>query len=513
MIFVIVCAGFAQLPLVVEPEEITAKIHGRTIQVDGVLTGVVGEGNARRLRLRHCRASFHPHGKELPEPLEGNVLIEGLVRVEQKDVIVLIQKLELLPNDARRYRDRVVELRGEDPEPWYKLSNWAEDRGKKYEQPEMLGLAEEALRRAVEFDRKRWAGNARRLTELSGNLRRRQGFEYDWNEFDHEILRAEAKGVLEEPTALLTFANRIRQTLALPPPEARTVESDNLQKYIGSPIAEFRKADTTTRNSLARYWETTFLIRRFELLGKAANANPRELARTAKKDLPDAPQVAASFYRRWVEELLPTVAKYSRPELLELVSTVEQESGDIQAGVLLRQEWLKKRERHLQDTEFEARQKAAFAKQPLPGGDARLRRELAGYWREWFPHDSLAKKNAIRLLQDAKHIQADPEIDNQLRELGEKDGSANGTAAADSSTTITTTAPVRQRPTNRPIDMGMFSAEVVNLWGRPDTRARIVTKKGVVHQWTYHGISSATRIWLEPVGERLRVVKVHTHNQ
>lgn len=463
----------------IEPDALSFRYAGQRIVLEDVCTSILGTGDEQHFRMKNCSGvKFYP-GDALINRIQGaNLEVTGRVQQQDGDLVVFVESIKRLPDDATRYADRVAQIDANDYVSWYELAEWARGRGEKYGSQQMREKSQEAYRTAHETERRLAAGSPERLEALRRRAVADKAMsDRDLGGLDHEILRAEFRRLPPgDAAALRRFATKVQQKLGGDPvqPPLAAIQRD---QYDADPIEIYNNAGDQERLRIARYWQACILNDALQIEGRASEVGANALAALAAKELPDYPDLVKDWQKKAASDLRHNPLLFTADQAWEIAQRVGK-PGD--AELLLA--WLKAKEDQLVAEEIAAERRARD--QGLRNvRDAKSRFDLAEKYREWLPNHDAAKFARRRLLEETLRI--DPqfaEAEVQLRSLGvaRSSDAASRSAAVGSAFRI-----------------GMRADEIT---ASPDFKARVVTKGRTVHQWIYLGIGGGKTIYilLEP---------------
>lgn len=478
----------------VAPEELTPALAGESVIVRGVYGGMVGAEDRRMLRLRHCEARFLVHRLTIPSyKPKTNLEIEGTVRTEGTMVLVDMTRCRELPSDIEEFHRRSSALDPNDYESWYALAAWARGRIEKYDSPGLAPNAVQAYRKGIAAERKQAAGDATKLERLIERVRAdHRDPDVDLVDLVHELVRARLAKVKPDRLALRGFAQTVHELLVRDAPQKiPPLELETRRRYEADPLVTFRSRGDAGRKQLARYLEVTILERAWQLDFDLDRSDPLSVARTVLEEAPDYPDLAHQWTEKGLSALRKDLDHLSANRVEEHAKCLEEKLREPKAARQLRLDWLGRQQENLWSAEETARAKAKQEGRLPPPGDAQTRVDLANLYERWFPGDAAVRDRVVGLLTEAARM--DPSLEvakRKLAALGRPEMAKPNSAPADEP------AITKSNDAHAPLRPGMTAEEVRKVHGEPDSRAKVVTRAGIRHQWSYRGIKQTTLVEL-----------------
>jgi hypothetical protein len=441
----------------------------RLLNVPLRIEGRLASQGTTLLRFAKCDLSFH-----LTEDLARqigrakNVEVQGrIVRDKESGKLRFdVVYVKPLPSDRDEFLSREAALKHPKASDWYELAQWADQRGRFYEDAALQesarscqtkGLAVEvsALLKEDSEGRFKLAEKAREL-QLSDHIA---------DELHHEAYRAwwTRATAVGKPAAedLAALSKRVSAewpaaTTALPAWPAELFE-----RYTKDPHGTYRQADEAQRLLLQRMFVAQVQLRQITALATTDGQNAGEIADQIEQLVPERKSLAETYREqdlRYRQSKLPTATK---SEAVLLADAFRQRGRADQATDTLRQ-WLSAR-----------RQRIA-----QHGGAPEFLTLADDTW-------TLLKdeRATVELLEIAREREPDSEdVQARFRELGYE---WNGTRWLKSIPTApaVTTAPEAIGPNG--LREGLSSTQVRQLQGGPQHVARLISLGGVDEFWTY----------------------------
>lgn len=492
------------------PEDIGPKLVGKRIVVEGVFAGSLARNGQQYLLVKLCKQAKLLARDLSVDKLSGNLEIVGDVRLDDNDLVVDIVSIKPLPTDLEQFQAQ-AQSAGDDPAAWVRVGTWAEQRARRYEIPALAEKAAVAYRTAARLHRRQAGGDPVKLRQLKESLAKDSSLpSFDPVPLEHELLHAEYRRLPKgEADARLTFAGQVRRRLGLPVGAPTTrVDAALGRRYDADPIATFDEQEPAERLRLVRYWEVAILRQALDEMAASGTRNPLALAELAEKDAPDYPEVTQQWLERATEafDKAPASFAVSQAEALARMLVHREQSPEKASKVLI--QWLRARE-----TQLEAEDRAANdeAKRQGRSGVPRNANELfalAGLYLKWLKGPGAAAE-AARLSIEALSIEPGlVEAERTLERLGyRKDANGVWVAPGAGSNERASAAVASDAG---PLRIGMTAEQVRAVMLQPESRARIVTRGDVVHQWVYRLNQVTIYVFLKEERGQLRVSAVKT---
>lgn len=425
--------------------------------------GRLASHGKRQLRLMKCDLLFRL--TEDQEKLLGSArhleLTGRLMREQETGRIFFeVTSLKTLPHDRHRLLDRESQLKNAKAADWYELARWADERGRFYEDAELLTLAQTYYTRGVQQEWRELRGD-----DLAGRLRLATQAR-EWRlapEFHNELLHEAlhmwwnralvAQDPLAEWTALLERIEADWPTALHPLDEWPT---ELAAAYWQDPLAVYRRAEASRRLVLQRIFATEVLLKKILATAERDRLSDLEIVQSIETLMPERRALADQYRDKSFQTFLQNAGAFSKTELLEYVQQLRQQHKSDKATQLIRQ-WLRARAQRLS-----------------PSGGAPERLALADdYW-------SLLQDEAtaVALLESARQLEPESEdVERRFRELGYRWTGSRWVKSAEPE------QPAPQPPTQ--LAVGLTASEVREIQGNPTRVAKVLSASGVDEYWTY----------------------------
>jgi hypothetical protein len=481
-------------PQVVEPEELTRRLSGKQVQIEDLVTSVLGSGDNRRLRLLRCNEVSFRLPESAPKEITGNVRVSGLVQVEGSQVIVQVQRVELLPSDIDQFEKRRQAIDPKSHADWYSLAEWAENRFQLYRDSKLHSAAIESFRRGVELERAESANDFTKLKALRARLIEAK-IVTDWDiaEIDHHLAVARLPNLMTATAdELEQAAKRWEETFNLSPDAWIAITPAEQAAYEQNPVATYRSASEVKRKGFLRWGQVRLLRLVAEKRVSTRQWDPYQAADWTDEKIPDQPAIGRGWFEKGVSADEARLTELRFRDADKLASRIIDRLQDSDRANKLRGQWLDLTEATMRQHEDRAVEEARLSQRPAPLKDVRTRYDLAQQRLGWFPKDAAHQAKGANLLLEAIEIEPafEPAIE-ALRGLGYRRTSAG--AWQDPLSAAKEDREQAEMP--RSAAIGMEEATVIKIHGPPDSKTRIITGPRLVEwQWRYDGMKQATFI-------------------
>lgn len=445
--------------LQLEPQWADLAAKNESLRVEGRIESA----SPKLMKMRRCPLEFRPAQDTFPEIRRPNGRIEvtGLLQRRGTELVFAVTELREVPDDVQTYALKQSALDAGDPNDWYELARWAEQRGTFYSDNALLERATAARRQGLSLERQAAADDPAALAALA---KKAAGFalpEID-EELRHEALRLRFERLRNEPKSEFgSLIDDIRRSL----PGAETPldewPADVAARYAGEPLAVYNRADAALRPVLDRIFLAEVQLLEIERSADPAGANGDDIADRIQLVLPERRDLADRYREREIAWRLDHITSATRAEALDLASRLEASDRADQAKQALTR-WLVARE--------------TAQRADGPAGLVGVAEDYIAVLGD--------KANAARLLLEA--LKASPEsktIPEKLRQIGyvQHDGEWITKEEADARPVEPTVQAMRE---GRVIN-NMTAEQVRKTLGAPDRVARAASTTQIHEAWIY----------------------------
>jgi len=503
---------FLSAPQVVEPDQITRRLSGQTIQVNDVVTSVLGTGDDRQFRLKRAGNVIFRNGERGPAELRGNVSVTGVVQADGSQIIVDVKSVTLLPSDVDEFENRAKKIKEGDFVSWYGLAEWARTRFRLYNDTKMKENSLAAFYKGLRVERQSATGDIEKIRALRRRLEDQDFIPMpDFGDIDHELLWVQLDEKSPKSAAELNgFADEVSKVLrgngTIPPP----LNKQQRDSYDRDPIRTYMTQKEAIRPSFSRYWEMKLRRRALDLQVESGELNAYQAADEAARLTSDYPEVEKNWLEQAVHKDELQLARLRRRDVEWMTDHLKDRLKEPERADQIRRDWLtmvEQRIRQKESDEAGEAKRTGRSKFPL---DARARYDLAMIILEWYPDDKILAAQAGGLLVEAAKIEPTYEqVTETLKRLGYfKEASGKWlTPEEAASVKIDENQP-------RTVEVGMDESAGEKILGSPDSRARVITGPQLeTMQWAYRSLERAVYVQFERNRDQAwRVSAIHGGN-
>ena len=427
------------------------------------LEGRIESASPKLLKMRKCSIEFRPAQETFPEIRRptGRIELTGLLQRRGTDLAFVVTELREVPDDLQVYALKQSALDAGDPDDWYALARWAEERGTFYNDSALLERATEARRRGLSLERQAAADDPGTLAALAKKAADFKLAELD-EELQHESLRVRFERLRKDPKSDLSpLIDDVRRSLPGAESPLETWPSDVAAQFAAEPLAVYNRADAAARRVLDRIFLAEVQLVAIERKADPDGANGDEIANQIAMALPERSDLADRYREREIAWRLDHITSATRAEALDLASRLELSDRKDQAKQALTK-WLAARE--------------AAQRADGPAGLVGVAEDYVAVLGD--------KPNAARLLLEALKASPDSKtIPDKLRQIGyvSVDGEWMTKEEADSRPVEPTVLAMRE---GRVIN-NMTADQVRKTLGPPDRVARAASTTQIHEAWIY----------------------------
>lgn len=301
-------------------QEATLRVEGRC----PILTD-------QRLFFTNCDLLFVlGEGVEAPMIRSKTVQATGKLQTRQGKLTFVVSRLKELPTDAETLADRRARLPADDAAAWYKLADWAAQRGRFYEDAQLIDGAADLRRAGIQIDyRQIPAGDIAALYVLAEQAEKFNLPPALREEIVHDGIRRELRQLRPDnarqwDVVLTHVLNRLpgsEVSLGFPIPEPAVALE---REYAAQPLEIYEQADADQRRLLHRWIYARSQLQRVEMDAAADGSNGFSIAARLEQSLPEFKDQAAAWRQREIDWQLDHIPDLDRDNLLELVTRLEE---------------------------------------------------------------------------------------------------------------------------------------------------------------------------------------------
>lgn len=436
------------------------RLQGTTLSVEGRWSIF----NDERLLLTKCDLVFvFDNAVRVPASKTKNVEVTGRLETREGALVFRVTRLQLRPSDLDAVGDRRARLETNDPQGWYDLADWATERGRFYEDEELLKEAADLNHTGVMVEYRKIPPTAVDPLFALAQKAKRLGLPRDLHDrMIHDALRRELaaarRGKPELYNVVLThILERLADSDVRLNLDEATLEQQRL--YREDPLAVYEQADEDQRRTLHRLFYTEAALEQIEGAAAADGSNGFEIARRIEQTVPEHAALAEDYRDREIAWQIEHAPELTRENLLTLAERLNEREQAARAEEVKRR-WLAAREPTWRDRGINGKLDLADEYIQLLGDEA----AAADVYREIFTQPNGQETARAKLV-----------------ELGYRfDGSDWVSTDADPG------APAADAIRRGVVRKGMIDSEVqAALGGRPDSVVRIASRGQVTEVWMY----------------------------
>lgn len=442
------------------------------------------------IRLRNSNIIFRTSSPLQNVPRSQNIELTGRMSLENGRYVFLVSDLAERPSDLEAFQSQRRLIRDNTAGAWYQLGEWAQARGRFYNDAALLEKAESAYLRGVEIERERAIDDRpRKLLSLAERSQRLEIPETVRRSLIHEACHLLWKQSAKRPTTELEpLAATLNKELSgcLNPDKAD--HRDLFEKYRLDPLGVYDKATAEEQNALHRHLYVDVVRRSLESQLAADGSNGFEVAELIDQRIPERHDLGESFRDRALAKRKVEVLTRTRSEVEKLAAAYRERNQPEQAQQVL-DSWLTLQQRKLQPDDIEATL------------------ILADDFRALGKRPDTADRLLLVAVQ--RHPEA-PELQERLRKAGYQLREGVWMSQTDAAK-LPEDRRVRALREGR-VEPGMTGAMVRSSLGEPRQMNRLATSGLISEIWIY-GQAGASRLTIQlsrrPLQPDLRVVEVN----
>lgn len=437
------------------------------------IEGRVGVSGGGLLRFLKCDLRFKVDNTKLKLiGTKENVEVKGHFKKDGTKVEFVVDELRTMPSYVDQFDFQAAKLKRPTPEDWMELGNWIAERGKFYDDAELLKKANDAYLNSIEVQYRSLKSTdsegrlrlAKKVEELNLPPRRQM-------ELIHEALRIQWQGLQKtEPADIegwTKFAEQLAAKFSGADQPIKNVPQNLKDSYEQDPVGTYRKATDDVRKTLHRLFYVA-VVRKRLLNGASIDGREGEaIADQIEKLIPEEQSLAEKQRLAGLPYRLANIRTATRAEAESLAAAYRARSQNDNALMALTQ-WVKSHELTLKKDGVVGLVILADEYLTL------LKNEPA----------------AVEYLFDAHKL--DPkseEVQQKLTSLGYSWQNGQWRKSAAIPRDVAKTAPTNAMG----IREGQTATELRNQLGQPPSLSRAITSRGTTEIWSF-GPAGSTRL-------------------
>ena len=299
------------------------------------------------VRMRNCELAFKPL-KQLQVSGTSKVIeVSGRLAKENTSgkLYFELDSVRFLPSDLQTLAERERVISRGMSKQWYELADWADARGRFYNDEELLERARVIKRKGLHLERQELKeltpAALRRLSARVTELGLEDTLRLDWL---HESLSLEWDSLQKTaPKADLTadefdttkdplfqFLVRVDQDLPGAKTRADGILPVEVNEYRRNSVLSYRNADDSRRRKFERLFHVEVATAAIQRMTKSDDSNGEEVAKHLDELLPEQQAIAEQFRDRELAYLAKNSAMLSRTQLGDLLQRCRDRKQDEQ---------------------------------------------------------------------------------------------------------------------------------------------------------------------------------------
>ncbi len=311
-----------------------------------VLEGRVGVLSSQTLQFDRCDLTFRlkPGTPALPRDTRVVEVTGTLVR-DGSRLVFEVDNLRRRDNDLETLRARRSRIDTTRPEAWFALAEWADGRGKFYDDSELRKRAEELREIGLTAESRRLkpddSAGLLELAKRAGAWNLEQGI--GWR-FAHDACRIELSRTRRDPAN--DGATVLAMVMKHLPGASTPLQPDDeplRQAYEKNSAETYARADSDTRFKLHRALYIEVLLARIERDVQLDGSNGYAIAARISQQLPELEARAETYREKELAYLKGRVTTMSRDQLVGFARKLTDRK-DLAEATEVKKQWLRSRE-------------------------------------------------------------------------------------------------------------------------------------------------------------------------
>jgi len=440
-----------------------------------LLEGRFGGSAGPILRLRKLPLGFHAD-EEIERRYDSDDVLHvlgELQRDENGQLYFRLLDVRRARSDMDRLNEQVLELPPKEHEPVYELADWAEQRGKFYDdeklQAEAVKLYGRALRREQASLETRDYAAFRDLAIKAGRYglgeARKNALLYEGRYREWQLARRDLDS--KELAGLAAAVASELPGAAVPVP---IVDQEFRNRWKQEPLRVYEKS-TFGFEQMHRFLYQEISLDSIQMEARDDGSNGRAIAARLRQEVPEFANMAIEFARKELDSQIQNVTQLKVDEMLELRELLVDAGEADKADEILKR-WFKNREAQLRNE----------------GIDGLI--ELASLHETLFPDGA---REAVRVLLEAERRKPGSSI---VRQRLESHGyrQINGDWKSSEEVRDFENSPINRAMREGRVVPGMTQEQVRRALGAPTSISRLLTARHVIEYWVYGGNERSSRL-------------------
>lgn len=313
-------------------------------QLEGRYSGISDD----TLTFMNCPLPFRL-SSDLANNRDNSSVVEvtGTIVQEEKGLAFRVKKLEARPRDMDRLKSMRFEIDIQKPENWYRLADWARERGAFYKDKDLAAAAVDLDRLGVLTElRQLKPEDEQGFATLKQKAREKQLDPPLIQQITHDELQARflnlRKKEFSEP-AWKQLEEQIQQELLRTKKPLATFPSELNDKYLAAPREVYAAANSDERRTLGRLFLIETLLQRLLHQARPDGSNGFEIADQLQALTPERADLQKTYHDLAIAWNLKRIDVATRIQLDGLASRLEK-LGRKDLAIAAKQKWLSVRE-------------------------------------------------------------------------------------------------------------------------------------------------------------------------
>lgn len=304
------------------------------IKVEGQVISFTGRN---QFRLKQCELPFHLTDVNQLRAVDvgQNVELTGRIRKEAGKLFFVAMRAKTLGSHLEQFAAREAKLKSAKADDWYELAKWAAERGKFYEEDELLARGRRAWRKGLQLEQAALpAGDFPSRLALAEKVHENFPDAALEGELIHEAARLKWRKAEQDGTEQEFLAWLKDQFPASAKPLVEYSAELN-RRYVANPQETFRLADEVVRDQLVRMLALEAQLSHILPRAKADGSNAIEIADQLASLAPERTDLIDKYRELGLKWRLGSIASASRQEALQLADNLKERGQPDEAKSLL----------------------------------------------------------------------------------------------------------------------------------------------------------------------------------
>lgn len=306
---------------------------------------VIGDG---AMQFTNCPLSFVV-SKEVARNrgTSGVVEVTGKLVNEDKKLVFRVEQMTPRPSDMETVRLKRYQIDSTEPKEWYRVADWARQRGEFYDDRELKEAARDLDRNGVLTDFRRLNPlDEQALTDLVRLAREKHVEEDLVQQILHESLRSRLANIRSKPFSDASYRDllvKLNQELRGCTTPLETFPQQLYQDYESNAKQVYASANAAQREKLHRLFYADVMTARILHDAREDGSNGFELADRFRADVPERTDLIQRYDDMAVKWQMQRLDVMPRDQLLDLTRRLDR-MGRNEAAVEAKRGWLISRE-------------------------------------------------------------------------------------------------------------------------------------------------------------------------